>query len=139
MLDTILIIAGIAVSVWAFYAPYRRQQKQATIEFYQEISICAAELRGELRKHEIITSEDDVGDLHKYITEYLSLMERFSVGVNFKVYNFNVFRKMAGRGTIKQWDKLYLVIVNRRTNGEKVYLSTNFEILVKKLRKSYKT
>jgi DNA-binding transcriptional MerR regulator len=139
MLDKLLIIIGIVVSVWAFYAPYRRQQKQATIEFYQEISMCSLELRKELRKHNTIKSEDDVGELQKCITDYLSLMERFSVGINFKVYNFKVFCRMAGRATIKQWDKLYPVIKSRRTKNERTYLFTDFERLVKKLRKAYKT
>jgi hypothetical protein len=100
--------------------------------------MCSIELRKELRKYKEIRPENDVDELQKCITEYLSLMERFSVGINFKVYNFKVFQRMAGRATIKQWDKLYPVIESRRKKNDRKYLFSDFELLVKKLKKSYR-
>lgn len=79
-----------------------RNLRQSTIEFYNIINVETKDLIDDviLKKVDLDLNEilsDDV--LHKKVRRYLSLMERFSVGINSHMYDLVVFDRIQGKTT----------------------------------------
>lgn len=88
---------------------HTRNLRQSTIEFYNELNKETKELIDDVMLNasefnlKNIT-EDDV--LHRRVRRYLSLMERFSVGINSHMYDITVFDRMQGKTTLIMYDAL---------------------------------
>ena len=88
---------------------HTRNLRQSTIEFYNEINKETKDLIDDviLKKVNldlnIILSDDD---LHKRVRRYLSLMERFSVGINSKMYDLETFDRVQGKTTLLMYEAL---------------------------------
>jgi len=142
-----IIAANLFVCAGVFFAGWqwrlmKKGKTQATIEFYNSIR---KEFINSLRRleeefpegHDI--NPDDIKVLNnldiKYaVTEYLSCMERFAVGIQTKIYDIEVFKEMVGATLTKRWYKrLEKVIDSLRDEYESPKAYKNLENLVCKL------
>lgn len=110
------IIANIAVPIGVFIAlreliviketrieAHTRDLRQSTIDFYNLINNETRELIDDVIIDKIDLSVDTIlnnGQLHRRVRRYLSLMERFSVGINSHMYDLAVFDRMQGNTTL---------------------------------------
>lgn len=116
------IVANLAVVISAIIAlrqlfimkktsaeEHTRNLRQSTIEFYNEINKETKDFIDEVVIGKIdltlTTILNDV-DLHKKVRRYLSLMERFSVGINSHMYDLTVFDRIQGKTTLIMYNAL---------------------------------
>ena len=152
LLANIAVIAGAVIAVLqlirmrksnelqekSITAGHERRKKQATIEFYNSINKESGPLMQEIRqkcgKNAIPLSQlADDPDLREKIKRYLSLMERFSVGIHTNVYDLNVYDMMRGTVTIQSYHQLHDYIDQRRKETLIPALYVEFEELTRKL------
>lgn len=125
-------------------ADHERRKKQSTIEFYDNINKETKKLnesfKDVLDKNRITKEMLDDEKYTSFIeaaNRYLTLMERFSVGVNTKVYDLKIFMRIAGRSTINTFDQLREYIDLCRDGGKRSYMYTDFEKMVNAMRFEY--
>jgi hypothetical protein len=139
----VFVVIGVIVAIWTLRADHERRKKQATLEFYQQISELTEPLRNELKKvfgNDVLNISDDryknSETLQSSIRYYLRIMERFSVGVNSGVYDINIFMRCCGKSTISYYRKLEPIIHSKRQGG-KDYIYSDFEQLVRHMDSIY--
>lgn len=87
----------------SFLSDNIRKKRQSTIDYFSLINEETKRLIGELyvdRKQDF-TSDKVKLNYVATVRRYLSLMERFSVGIRSHMYDVNVFDRMHGMTTIK--------------------------------------
>ena len=142
VLDVVTIIANIAIivslviAIKSFQADNTRKLRQSTIDFYNEINKETMSLVDKVMVNkEIFTVEEIMSNaaLHVQIRRYLSLMERFSVGINSDMYDIQVFDRIQGATTLSIYDALkpYLCWVHE-TYG--LYFYGDFELVVAQIK-----
>jgi hypothetical protein len=122
----------------------KKGKKQATIEFYDNIRKDFIDSLKEIDKkfpedHDInpeaIEGQDNL-DIKYAITEYLSCMERFAVGIQTSIYDIEVFKEMVGATLTVRWFKrLEKVISFLRKEYESPNAYKNLQDLVHQLEK----
>ena len=125
IITNVFIIVGVFVAYRSISLDHDRRKKQSTIEFYDKIwekfypllKIIDKKPQGVLNVEDI----DGDAELQELIREYLSIMERFSVGVNTGVYDIYVLNRMSGFRTINSYEKLGQYIKNSRTTNPNGY------------------
>ena len=144
--QTICICLGVIFSIIQLYlmrksmlADHERKKKQSTIEFYNNINIESSKLTPMIEKNAeengilLVKTIKETPALMEAAARYLTLMERFSVGVNTNVYDINVYDRMAGDTTIRNYERLRLWIEDvRKRRGNFVY--TDFERMIYELK-----
>ena len=155
MLSTIVdianIIASIGVIVGVFLAiaqlkktakiaeaDHSRQRMQATIDFFDKIRDKTTPLMSEIKKvvgdNPVTIDQIDADpDLRSNVSQYLSLMERLSVGVNSQVYDYDIFRTLYGAVTVRAYYRLREYILHSRKQNGTNTIFEHFESLAKKL------
>ncbi len=133
-----LIITGISL-----IRDHRRSKRQATIDFYNELNKETAGIIEDILRHcdmqgKLVKLAD--GDpLHGEIKRYLSLMERFSVGINAHVYDIQVFDRMHGMVTLSMYNALedYIKTKNEQYGHGDFYYGDFVKVAkrIKKIRK----
>ena len=73
--------------------------------------------------------------LQKAITEYLTIIERFAVGVNAGIYDVNVFARTSGKVVSDTYKRLSPVIENMRKVQNYPQLFNDFEKMCKDIDK----
>jgi hypothetical protein len=139
----LFVCLGVGVAIISFYADHKRRKKQATFEFYHGIY---KEFIGQLYTinekfpGDSVINVDQAKEckaIFNAIEGYLSHMERFSVGINAKIYDIKVFERMVGAAlTIKWFDRFQVIIDDFCKVNPIAYKDLND--LVSKLRKRLK-
>jgi hypothetical protein len=148
----VCICLGVIIAIWqlfdmkkSFKADHERRKKQATIEFYGEISEKFREslkqIDEEFPNGEIInvSAVETDSAAQGAIKNYLSHMEDFSVGINTGIYDIYIFDRMAGVFTITWFDRLREFIAHSRREFDSLghlrpHTYGDFEALVSRLR-----
>ncbi len=73
-------------------------------------------------------------ELEQVIIQYLTLMERLSVGLNTEVYDLNVYARICSGKTISTWNQLEAIINDKRKKSGNTSLYKEFEDVVEKLK-----
>lgn len=123
-------------------ADHDRRRKQSTIEFYNEIypylKDCKAEIVNAFGEG-YVTPDDqryqENPSLQKAITEYLTVIERFAVGINAGIYDINVFARTSGKVVSDTYKRLSPVIENMRKVQNYPQLFNDFEKMCKEVDK----
>lgn len=118
----ITVVSGLAVTVSVIIAlkqlflmkisyqeEYTRNLRQGTIEFYNEINKELKDFIYDVTIKKIDLSLDKINSdevLHRKVCRYLSLMERFSVGINSHMYDIRIFDRIQGKTTLLMYDAL---------------------------------
>jgi hypothetical protein len=97
----------------SFIVDHERRRKQATFEFYH--SIYKRLIKSLKRIDENLLNDQDIKvhdvegnkEISDAISEYLSCMERFSIGIDEGIFDFKVFKRTVGATlTIRWYDRL---------------------------------
>ncbi|MCL1955197.1 MAG: DUF4760 domain-containing protein [Spirochaetes bacterium] len=137
----LFVCLGVVVAGWQWFI-MRKGKKQATIEFYNNIRKdfidSLKKLDERFPKGQDINPDDIKGlnnlDIKYAITEYLSCMERFAVGLQTNIYDIKVFKEMVGATLTVEWyKKLEKVICFLREEYKSPKAYKNLEDLVSKL------
>jgi len=94
------IIAAIAI-IWAIFE-FRNNAKTNRIERTFDVFPAIREEYFGLRK-KIFLNGEITPEGEKLLRQYLSKMERFSVGVHCKIYDVSIINKMSGRVLMEQY------------------------------------
>ena len=145
------ISVGVIIAIWqlflgkrSFNADHERRKKQATIEHYSRI---CNEFREALKRINAKFPDDKVVKIHNPVDDkdmlddvatYLSHMEKFAIGINTNIYDFDVFKRMSGVWAVRYYDRFKEAIeyLRMRPYSQKAYM--NYEDLISKLRDSQK-
>jgi len=96
----LFVCAGVFFA-WRQWRLIKKEKKQSTIEFYNSIRKDFIDSLKNIDKKfpkgydiypDAIEGQDNL-DIKYAITEYLSCMERFAVGINRKIYDIEVFKE----------------------------------------------
>lgn len=119
-------------------ADHERRRKQSTIEFYNEIYPYLRDCKVEIANafgEGYVTPDDkryqENPSLQKAINEYLTIIERFAVGVNAGIYDVNVFARTSGKVVSDTYKRLSPVIENMRKIQNYPQLFNDFEKMCK--------
>ena len=88
---------------------HTRNLRQGTIEFYNDINKETKDFIDDVILRKIDLSLDNINKdeiLHKKVRRYLSLMERFSVGINSHMYDIVIFDRIQGKTTLLMYEAL---------------------------------
>ena len=143
--SNIAICLGVGVALWQlriYKADHKRKKKQATVEFYNELR---KEFMESLDRMEKRFPEDKIINIFEVendeklladIRDYLSCMERFSVGINEKIYDITMFSEMVRASLVIEWHKKFKnVILYHRVKYKNPNVYKNFDKFVKRLEK----
>lgn len=119
-------VAGALVSVGVYYDTVNRDRKISTIAKYSE-------LREKFPAN--IEDLDEDGKL-----AYLKELEFFCTGINERVYDLRILRKMCGKRLIRQYDSVMKDFVEerRRVSQTASRAWTEYETTILHLKKYYK-
>ena len=137
----LFVCLGVIVAGWQWFI-IRKSKKQTTIEFYNNIrkdfidslkKLDERFLEGQDINPDDIKGKDNL-DIRYAITEYLSCMERFAVGLQTSIYDIKVFKEMVGATlTVRWYKRLEKVIDSLRKEYERPIAYKNLKDLVLKL------
>ena len=135
----VVSVVAVGVSVVTYNNSLKRERKQATLDAF---NILQSQVLDELNHHSraefVEVAQNSRKKEHKAQFDsfrgLLARCEHFAVGVNEKIYDFNVVDKLAAAHLIFLYEKVKPVIqeVRYRPNAEKYY--GEFEHLVVRLR-----
>lgn len=134
-----LIVASVAliISTIQFVDNSFRQQKEATLLAYKDLQTDVSDIICCSNKTDICLPISDENKSSEWIkvTECLSKIERFSVGINTGVYSIHVLNRMGGSYFIYLFENLKPVIsYKRKENKINGSHYDEFELVVNKLR-----
>jgi len=117
-------ISAVVVAVLSIQADHERKKKQATIEAYDQISntatlplwIALRETYGE--DYSTKNIDEDIKNVDKKLKDifllYCRKMERFSVGIDINVYDFDTFYRLSGESTAELFKNIEPLIKRQR-------------------------
>ena len=136
-------------SIWSFFAERNRTRSEATIHAFDELQtivFCNDDLSLKVIKLEDAESyvqhhsENENLKLVEFknqwdtITARLSLLEHFSVGINYHTYDLKVLNAMAGNLMIKIWDNLQPIVKHKRNQDDGKDNYKEFEKMVENIK-----
>jgi len=139
-IGALIALVGVIVAIWQIKADHNRRKKQATIEFYRDISDKCDESLKQVKADfpgsdaiDYYQLKTNVGTFDG-IVRYLTLMEEFSVGINTNVFDIKIFNKIARGISIKWFTRFKNVIEHQRIEQNNPDMCIDFEEMVKKLK-----
>lgn len=87
---------GVAFGVYIYSQDSKRTSQQATLEAYTELQHSVLSKINHWKPSEIKkATEDRQSDAYKELSLYLAEIERFCVGINENIYDFDTFYKLS--------------------------------------------
>ena len=137
-----LLVACLSLFVSLYYnkKDHERRRKQATIEYFEDMTSklydSQATFNTKFNQLDIDISELDTNnDLLKDATEILAAFERLSVGVNTKIFDFDILDRMAGSYLVVMYTRFAPYIAKVRTDASRVNSYQEFENVVDCIKK----
>jgi len=145
LLSSLSTIAAVLLARKSFLANHERTKKQATIEYYTTTSNDAAlplqraimPIMGYEREYKQIRPDDaiwieNINGFRDKFFFFCRAMERFAVGINIGVFDFETFDRLSGQATVRLYKQLEALIENVR-KSEISDFCNEFSLLVLKL------
>lgn len=135
----IISILSLAISIYFNWKDHERRRKQATIEYFDNLTL-------QLYEKEAIFNEkyneleidiailDTNVELHKKATEVLSAFERLCVGVNTGIFDFDILDRMAGSYLISTYTRFRPYIDKKHGDISQASAYVEFESVVNKIK-----
>jgi len=137
-----LLVAFLSLFASLYYnkKDHERRRKQATIEYFEDMTSklydSQARFNTKFNRLDIDISELDTDtELLKDATEILAAFERLSVGVNTKIFDFDILDRMAGSYLVVMYTRFAPYIAKVRTDALRVNSYTEFENVVVRIEK----
>ncbi len=128
----LISIVSFGFSVWIYYAGLRRQRKQATLDAF---NILQGQVLDKLNTYtktgvrEI--AKNPRAEEYKELSALLARCEHFAVGVNTKIYDVKIVRRLAEKYFVGLYDKMEPLIQKKREINKTAKHYDEFEKLVK--------
>ena len=137
----IISILSLLVSLFFYLKDHERRRKQATIEYFESMTSTLFEIQAKFNdkfsQEQIAISELEAHpELLKDATAILSAFERFSVGVNARVFDFDLINRMAGSYLIFLYSRFSPYIEKIRKDASRTRSYEEFEHLVSRIKKA---
>lgn len=129
----ILSLIAIIISLIQYFSDTSRQQKEATLNAYNELQDTVFT---PIKKYCLAEVPQKGSDEWDIFTTFLTKLERFSTGVNTKIYSLSIVNRIGGSYLISLFEKLKPIIDKKRENSNsngKHY--DEFEKMIKALKK----
>lgn len=139
IISLILAIASMGFSILTYVLSVLHEKKKATLDAYNILQEQALDTINHYQTTDIKDISEDVkSQEYKKISTILARIEHFCVGVNSRIYDKKTVKLLAGRYIIWLYERLEPMIMKKRkiNTFDKHY--SEFEKLVKELRKMYK-
>ncbi len=122
VIGDVVAAISVIVSLLIFYATYKRDKKLQTMERYSRIRD---------KYPEVLSSS--VAERKKYLND----MEFFCTGINTKIYDIYVLKKISGKRIISVYDRCtkHLIATKRRAGKNEIW--QEYEIVVNRLKAMY--
>ncbi len=137
-----LLISCLSLYVSLYYnkKDHERRRKQATIEYFEEMTSklydSQAKFNTKFNQLDIDIAElDSDTELLKDATEILAAFERLSVGVNTKIFDLDILDRMAGSYLVVMYNRFAPYIAKVRTDASRVNSYQEFEYIVDCIKK----
>lgn len=96
LISVIIAVASILFSIFTYYRSVLHDRKQATLESYNRLQTEVFDNLNSYAPSEIqLICQDSKSAEYKILSGYLARIEHFCIGVNEKIYDKEVFYKMA--------------------------------------------
>ena len=143
-----LSIAAFAFSLIQFYMERTRNRSEATIHAFDELEDSVfgtldyqkMNIERTLTFHVMdaestvkSTGENPLNKEWEQLTVYLARIEHFAVGVNSRVYDIGILRRMGKTYLKTQWNKLLPIIEQKRRENNTTVIYSEFERMIKSL------
>lgn len=148
--DTLVSILALLISILALFVSiyfnakdHIRRRKQATIEYFEDITSKLYDLQAKfnikLSQLDIEMSKLDTdSELLKDATEVLAAFERLCVGINTHIFDINILDRMAGSYLIVMYERFNPYIEKIRMDSSRVNSYREFERVVNKIKRKRK-
>ena len=96
IVSAIFAISSAIFSIFTYYNTALHDRKQATLEAYNRLQFEVFDNLNSYKPNEIISiCKNTKSSKYKILSGYLARIEHFCIGINEKIYDRNVFYKMA--------------------------------------------
>lgn len=136
-----LIIAFVSInfSILTYFFSVSYNKKRATLDAYNALQEQVLDEIYNYKKSEIIDiSKDKQSSAYKHTTVMLARIEHFCVGVNTKVYDKKIVKRLAGKYFIGIYDKMCPLITEKRNSNKTDKHYDEFEKLALEIKSMYK-
>jgi len=130
---------GLLVTIWTFRNGIKRERKRETVNFHSSIGEkCGSFLSAITREFgdSVIINYNEAKANDKVfnaIMGYLAAMEEFSVGINNKVFDLNLFKETAGPRSVIWYSRFEEIILVIRKEKKRKSIFQEFENMVDKI------
>ena len=140
-LSLVAIVLSIASGIFSFYTfrwSVKHDRKQATLEAFNRLQNEVLDKLNLITKVEITEiSTNAKTEEYKTVSKYLARIEHFCVGVNAKIYDIEIVKRLAGKYFIGLYDKCLPLIEKKREINKTAKHYDEFETTVTALRIEY--
>jgi len=139
-----LALIQLTIAVVSLVANHKRQKKQATIDYMNQIRDRYTKIDYSLldKFNSTILNQKDIEEIQKNhdlwsdVIYLLGLLEHLSVGVNTRVFDLKVLNRMSGGYIVRIFNQFSLYIESKRKSNPKLYIELyDLTEKLKKLRK----
>ncbi len=127
----IVLIFAFSLSMWQFIQESNRQKKESTLNAYSELQ---KDVFDGLHQYNLNNMDRNSTDWTE-VTKCLAKIEKFSVGVNTKIYSIEILNRLGGGFFVEQFKLLYPIIKQKRKEDSKQKHYDEFEKTVRALQK----
>lgn len=137
-ISLVLSILSITLSALTFLMSLRRERKNATLDAFNTLQVQALDELNTYAKARVEEIAKNPGSKeYKELSSLLARLEHFSVGVNTKIYDISVVRRLAGRHLCGLQEKVTPLIQKKREINRTKKHYNEFEMMMKKIRRLY--
>lgn len=138
ILALVISIFSLFVSIYSNYKDHERRRKQATIEYFENMTSKLFDIEATFDSkltgsNENININEDADKLKKAVN-ILVAFEQLSVGVNAGIFDFDILERMAGSYLINIFSIFYPYIKETRKDATHSNSYIEFERLVDKIK-----
>lgn len=139
LLALLVAILSLFVSLYYNLKDHERRRKQATIEYFEDMTSKLYNVQAQFNiKFNQLNVEIDMLDtdpeLLKAATEVLAAFERLCVGVNAKIFDFDILDRMAGSYLIVLYSRFSPYIEKVRRDASRTNSYKEFESVVNRIK-----
>lgn len=135
LLALLIAILSLFVSLYYNRKDHERRRKQATIEYFEDMTskLYNIQAKFNIKFNQLnieISMLDTDPELLKDATEVLAAFERLSVGVNAKIFDFDILDRMAGSYLVVIYSRFSPYIDKVRRDASRINSYKEFESVV---------
>ena len=137
-ISIIIAVVSVIFSVITYMKNVAHDRKQATLDAFSKLQTEVFDELNHITKSEIAEiSNNPRSSEYKELSKNLARIEHFCVGINTKVYDLKIVKRLAGRYIIVAYEKYLPMIERKRNINQSAKHYDEFETAVNKLKKDY--